>query len=192
MPFSYPTFFSSKSFRAPSNGGVILTGAVAALALPLCGASPAAALDARRLPPVPVETAPPPELSGAAPSGVTAPEGGHRTGAPAALASTGDAPSTPLATTTVAGAALVARRLSSSDAAALLRDVPGMSLAAGGGVSSLPSLDGLLGDRLKQLVNGVPVTAACPNHMNPPFSYIDAANVEGPGVRRSHTGQRRR
>ncbi|HEX2789790.1 MAG TPA: TonB-dependent receptor [Steroidobacteraceae bacterium] len=69
---------------------------------------------------------------------------------------------------------LAARRLSSSDTASLL---PGVDAAHNGGVSSLPMIHGLGDDRNLTLVNGVPVAAACPMHMNPPLSYIDPANV---------------
>ncbi len=36
---------------------------------------------------------------------------------------------------------------------------------------------GLGDDRIRTLVDGVPVAAACPMHMNPPLSYIDPTNV---------------
>ena len=64
-----------------------------------------------------------------------------------------------------------------SDAASLLRDIPGVSLYGAGGVSSLPVIHGLADDRLRTKVDGVETIAACPNHMNSPLSYIDAANV---------------
>ncbi len=75
------------------------------------------------------------------------------------------------------GAALDAKRLATSDTAQLLKDLPGVSLYAAGGVSSLPALRGLADDRLKTLVDGIPITASCPNHMNPTFSYIDPNKV---------------
>lgn len=64
-----------------------------------------------------------------------------------------------------------------ADTAALLKDVPGIGLYTGGGASSLPVLRGLNDDRIKTLVDGMQITSACANHMNPPLSYIDAANV---------------
>jgi iron complex outermembrane receptor protein len=73
-----------------------------------------------------------------------------------------------------AAAALAARRVSSSDTASLLA---GVDSAQAGGVSGLPMIHGLGDDRIRTLVNGVPVAAACPMHMNPPLSYIDPANV---------------
>src|ERR1700688_3128158 len=73
-----------------------------------------------------------------------------------------------------AAAALAARRVSDSDTASLLA---GVDSAQAGGVSSLPMLHGLGDDRIRILVNGVPIAAACPMHMNPPLSYFDPANV---------------
>ncbi|TWI42525.1 iron complex outermembrane receptor protein [Pseudoduganella flava] len=65
----------------------------------------------------------------------------------------------------------------SGDAATLLSDTPGYSVAQGGGVSGLPVLNGLADDRLKIRVDGMEVTSACANHMNPPMSYIDPSQV---------------
>lgn len=64
-----------------------------------------------------------------------------------------------------------------SDAASLLRDVPGVSLYGAGGVSSLPAIHGLADDRLRIKVDGMDLIASCPNHMNPALSYIDPTNV---------------
>ena len=75
---------------------------------------------------------------------------------------------------TADAAGLAAWRVSSSDTASLLS---GVDAAAAGGVSSLPMIHGLGDDRILTLVNGVPIAAACPMHMNPPLSYIDPANV---------------
>jgi iron complex outermembrane receptor protein len=68
--------------------------------------------------------------------------------------------------------------LNSSDAASLLNDQPGVSLYRAGGVSSLPAIHGLADDRIRIKVDGMDLIASCPNHMNPPLSYIDPANVE--------------
>ncbi len=64
-----------------------------------------------------------------------------------------------------------------SDTAQLLEDTPGMSLQAGGGVSSLPIMRGLNDTRIKIDVNGMTVNSICPNHMNPALSYIDRTNI---------------
>jgi iron complex outermembrane receptor protein len=69
---------------------------------------------------------------------------------------------------------LVAAQVSSSDTASLLS---GVDSARAGGVSGLPIIHGLGDDRILTLVDGVPVAAACPMHMNPPLSYIDPSSV---------------
>lgn len=53
----------------------------------------------------------------------------------------------------------------------------GVDFSAAGGVSNLPILNGLMGDRVKVLVDGADLTAACANQMNPPLSYISANQV---------------
>jgi iron complex outermembrane receptor protein len=63
------------------------------------------------------------------------------------------------------------------DAAKLLNDEPGISFYTGGGVSSLPVINGLADDRINIKVDGVPITSACPNHMNPALSYIAPSGV---------------
>ena len=69
---------------------------------------------------------------------------------------------------------LAASRVSTSDTASLLA---GVDSAQAGGVSGLPIIHGLGDDRIRILVNGVPIAAACPMHMNPPLSYINPANT---------------
>lgn len=66
---------------------------------------------------------------------------------------------------------------SSSDAAGLLRNVPGISLQGAGGVSSLPVIHGLADDRVRIRVDGMDLVSACGNHMNPPLSYVDPVQV---------------
>jgi len=73
------------------------------------------------------------------------------------------------------GDVLNARRFATSDTATLLDGTPGVSFYSGGGVSSLPVINGLADDRLKITVDGMSITSACPNHMNPALSYIDHA-----------------
>ncbi len=70
-----------------------------------------------------------------------------------------------------------AERVQSSDTARLLDGQPGVSVAVGGGVSSLPSLHGMADDRVRIKVDGMDLISACANHMNPPLSYIDPAHV---------------
>ena len=72
---------------------------------------------------------------------------------------------------------LAGRNAGTSDTASLFDGVPGVSLAANGGLSSLPAIHGLADDRVKVLVNGMTLTAHCSNHMNPAMSYIDPGGV---------------
>ncbi|WP_417578893.1 TonB-dependent receptor plug domain-containing protein [Nitrincola sp.] len=68
-------------------------------------------------------------------------------------------------------------RAATNDSASLLRDIPGVSLYGAGGVSSLPAIHGLADDRLRIKVDGMDLIAACPNHMNPPLSYVEPSNI---------------
>lgn len=91
---------------------------------------------------------------------------------------TGDRPPLrSLNTSEVETAEITRKRAAVSDTAKLLEDIPGFSLYGGGGVSSLPVIHGLNDDRIKVQVNGMSITSACANHMNPPLSYIDRSNV---------------
>jgi len=83
----------------------------------------------------------------------------------------------PAATGTLNPGEVAARRAYVSDTATLLSDVPGVSFYGSGGVSSLPVIHGLNDDRIRILIDGMGLTSACGNHMNPPLSYIDPANV---------------
>ncbi|MBB6254695.1 TonB-dependent receptor [Nitrospirillum iridis] len=73
--------------------------------------------------------------------------------------------------------AIADRRTGTPDTAALLSGLPGMALQGAGGISSLPVIRGLGDDRVLTLVNNVPITASCPNHMNPALSYIAPGDV---------------
>ena len=73
--------------------------------------------------------------------------------------------------------ALQQMRAATSDTASLLANTPGVSLYSAGGVSSLPAIHGLADDRLRIKVDGMDLIASCPNHMNPPLSYLDPASV---------------
>ncbi len=68
-------------------------------------------------------------------------------------------------------------RAATSDTASLLREIPGVELQAAGGVSSLPVIHGLADDRHRIKVDGMDFISTCPNHMNPPLSYIDPSSV---------------
>ncbi len=77
----------------------------------------------------------------------------------------------------IGAAEIAAQHAITRDTAALLRDVPGVNLYGAGGVSSLPVIHGLADDRLRITVDGMDFIASCPNHMNPPLSYLDPTNV---------------
>jgi iron complex outermembrane receptor protein len=72
---------------------------------------------------------------------------------------------------------MAAARARTSDTASLFSGIPGLDLYNSGGVSSLPVVHGMADDRVNVLVNGMSLAPACANHMNPPLSYIDPANV---------------
>ena len=85
-------------------------------------------------------------------------------------------------TSTMSGERISASRLrdhqtSSSDTAAILQSVPGVSGFGAGGFSTLPVIRGLESQRLTVLVDGVSIASACPNDMNPPLSYTDPQTI---------------
>lgn len=80
--------------------------------------------------------------------------------------------------TTVLDKADIERKSAANpDTASLLRGLPGVHLNATGGLSSLPAIRGLGDDRLRIKVNGMDLIASCPNHMNPPLSYLAPSDV---------------
>lgn len=66
---------------------------------------------------------------------------------------------------------------STSDTASLLANLAGVSVNQTGAVSSLPMIRGLSDDRLRIKVDGMDMISACPNHMNPPLSYMAPSDV---------------
>lgn len=66
---------------------------------------------------------------------------------------------------------------STRDTVQMLKMEPGVSFQTGGGISSLPIIQGLADDRVKISIDGSQVTSSCPNHMNPALSYIDPEKV---------------
>lgn len=83
----------------------------------------------------------------------------------------------PATTTAIREQSIAPDRITTSDSATLLTKAPGVSIFQGGGVSGMPAINGLNDDRVKIMLNGMAVTSACANHMNPPMSYIDPAQV---------------
>ncbi|MCE1237734.1 MAG: TonB-dependent receptor [Hyphomicrobiales bacterium] len=85
--------------------------------------------------------------------------------------------STPLSAFTLTGEPLAAVAAAATDAAALMTEIPGVSVATGGGVSGLPALRGHADDRINVLTMGMAITSACGNHMNPPLSYVSPSRI---------------
>lgn len=82
-----------------------------------------------------------------------------------------------LSDSALSGTNIIRLRASTNDTAKLLDGQPGISLSGAGGVSSLPVIHGMADDRVRVKVDGMDLISACANHMNPPLSYIDPANV---------------
>jgi iron complex outermembrane recepter protein len=74
------------------------------------------------------------------------------------------------------------RPLNSADMAEVLAAEGSLQFYQSGGVSALPVIRGLNDDRIKILVDGAEVTAACGNHMNSPLSYVAPATVANASV----------
>jgi iron complex outermembrane receptor protein len=64
------------------------------------------------------------------------------------------------------------------DVAEILTDIPGVSIYNMGSRASLPVIHGMADDRVKIDIDGMTITSACPNHMNPALSYIDTSKIE--------------
>ncbi|WP_197712807.1 TonB-dependent receptor [Polynucleobacter necessarius] len=83
----------------------------------------------------------------------------------------------PLTQTILTGKELNQSRVNTPNTAAMLLNIPGVSMYSGGGVSGLPAIHGLSDDRVSANVDGMPLLSSCPNHMNSPLSYISPPNV---------------
>jgi iron complex outermembrane receptor protein len=64
---------------------------------------------------------------------------------------------------------------SSHNSADALADAPGVSLHGNGELATIPFLHGLGDERTKIVVDGMTISSACPNHMNPTLSYVAPA-----------------
>jgi iron complex outermembrane receptor protein len=64
-----------------------------------------------------------------------------------------------------------AARAAVVDSSGLLRDLPGTAVVRNGPLTGIPQLRGLWGDRVRTTVDGMTLTPACPNHMDPPLHY---------------------
>jgi iron complex outermembrane recepter protein len=63
------------------------------------------------------------------------------------------------------------------NAAELLAGTPGVSLRQNGALGSILALHGLADERTRLVVDGMTVSYACPNHMNPPASYLASSHA---------------
>jgi iron complex outermembrane receptor protein len=62
-----------------------------------------------------------------------------------------------------------------TDAAARVRNLPGVAIVRNGSQTGIVQLRGLSGDRVAVRVDGMAITPACPNHMDPPLHYANPA-----------------
>lgn len=67
-----------------------------------------------------------------------------------------------------------ADHLRSADSADLIRNLPGAAVVRNGPQTGIVQLRGLSGDRVAIRVDGMTITPACPNHMDPPLHYATA------------------
>src|SRR5690606_25339878 len=67
--------------------------------------------------------------------------------------------------------------LTSSSGANILKDTPGAAVWSSGGASGLPAINGFGAERVQISVNGMLFGIFCPNEMNPPLSFVNAAMV---------------
>lgn len=144
------------------------------VAVGLCASPAAAQSPAQNLPPVEVQQKKPKPARAvkkpvAAPVEEAAEHAHHEAEPPLSAA--------PASSTTIGSEAIADTKPATSDTAQLLSGTPGVNVAANGGVSSWPSIHGMADERVRTEVNGMLLTAACPNHMNPVLSYADPAAV---------------
>lgn len=83
----------------------------------------------------------------------------------------------PVTQTTLTGSQLNQSRVNTNNTAAMLLNIPGVTMYTNGGVSGLTAIHGLADDRVSVAVDGMPLLSSCPNHMNSPLSYISPSNV---------------
>lgn len=65
----------------------------------------------------------------------------------------------------------------SHNSADALAEAPGVSLHGNGELATVPFLHGLGDERAKIMVDGMTISNACPNHMNPTLSYVAPAQA---------------
>ena len=65
-----------------------------------------------------------------------------------------------------------------ADLARALAELPGASVVKNGPLTGIAQVRGVSGDRVNILVDGMDITPACPNHMDPPLHYAASADTE--------------
>ncbi len=73
-----------------------------------------------------------------------------------------------------------------SDTASLLEEVPGAAVVRNGPLTGIVQLHRLSDDHVGVLINGMEITPACPNQMDPPLLYIAPSQLHSltviPGI----------
>jgi iron complex outermembrane receptor protein len=64
------------------------------------------------------------------------------------------------------------------DAADLIREAPGAAVVRNGPLTGIVQLRGMQNERVRILVDGMTLTPACPNHMDPPMHYANPTALE--------------
>jgi len=64
------------------------------------------------------------------------------------------------------------------DGADLVADSPGAAVVRNGPLTGIVQLRGLQNERVKILVDGMTLTPACPNHMDPPLHYVAPSSLD--------------
>ena len=64
------------------------------------------------------------------------------------------------------------------DGADLVADAPGAAVVRNGPLTGIVQLRGLQNERVRILVDGMTLTPACPNHMDPPLHYVTPSSLE--------------
>jgi len=65
-----------------------------------------------------------------------------------------------------------------ADLAGALAELPGAAVVKNGPLTGIAQVRGLSGDRVNILVDGMDITPACPNHMDPPLHYTAPSDTE--------------
>jgi iron complex outermembrane receptor protein len=64
------------------------------------------------------------------------------------------------------------------DTSALLEDAPGASIVRNGDLTGIVQLRGLYNERVRINIDGMQITPACPNHMDPPLHYSAPSELD--------------